>query len=210
MRRDRQCRRLYAYVDRLLDALAAADLPVIEVHLSNIFRRGGIPPSLLCLADRARRGCGFGGFGYELALEAAAQLWTSPRELNSPDTRHDADEEAFRHRSSTSGRQLANVLAGSGLSEIEYAAATCRIRVGKTHAAHGGRPGAASRPQRLDARIDDSRREGRTGATEAETFADHPGLLTSPMVGVVYTSPEPAAPPFVQSAIRWPWATRCC
>ena len=33
--------------------------------------------------------------------------------------------------------------------------------------------------------------------SEAEALADHPGLLTSPMVGIVYTSPEPSAAPFV-------------
>ena len=34
--------------------------------------------------------------------------------------------------------------------------------------------------------------------SEAEALAEHPGLLKSPMVGVVYVSPEPSAPAFVK------------
>jgi 3-dehydroquinate dehydratase II len=58
----------------VLDALNAADLPVIEVHLSNIFRRERFRHhSYVSLA--ARGGIfGLGPQGYELALEALASL----------------------------------------------------------------------------------------------------------------------------------------
>jgi 3-dehydroquinate dehydratase-2 len=58
----------------LLDALAMIDMPVIEVHLSNIFRRESFRQHsyVSTLADGMV--CGFGGFGYEMALEAAAHL----------------------------------------------------------------------------------------------------------------------------------------
>ena len=58
----------------ILDALNAADLPVIEVHLSNIFRRERFRHhSYVSLA--ARGGIfGLGPHGYELALEALANL----------------------------------------------------------------------------------------------------------------------------------------
>jgi 3-dehydroquinate dehydratase II len=58
----------------VLDALNAADLPVIEVHLSNIFRREHFRHhSYVSLA--ARGGIfGLGPQGYELALEALASL----------------------------------------------------------------------------------------------------------------------------------------
>lgn len=58
----------------LLDALLAAGLPVIEVHLSNIYRREAFRRH--SYVNQAARGtiCGFGGFGYVLALEAMAQL----------------------------------------------------------------------------------------------------------------------------------------
>ncbi len=58
----------------ILDALNAADLPVIEVHLSNIFKREAFRHhSYVSLA--ARGGIfGLGPHGYELALEALANL----------------------------------------------------------------------------------------------------------------------------------------
>jgi 3-dehydroquinate dehydratase-2 len=58
----------------ILDALNAADLPVIEVHLSNIFRREAFRHH--SYVSFAARGviCGLGPHGYELALEALASL----------------------------------------------------------------------------------------------------------------------------------------
>ena len=58
----------------LLDALSAAELPVIEVHLSNIFRRETFRHhSYVSLAANGVI-CGFGAQGYELALDAIASL----------------------------------------------------------------------------------------------------------------------------------------
>ena len=58
----------------VLDALQASELPVIEVHLSNIFRREGFRHhSYVSLAARGVI-CGLGPLGYELALEAVAAL----------------------------------------------------------------------------------------------------------------------------------------
>lgn len=58
----------------VLDALQAAALPVIEVHLSNIFRRESFRHhSYVSLAARGVI-CGLGVKGYELALEAMAEL----------------------------------------------------------------------------------------------------------------------------------------
>ncbi len=58
----------------ILDALNLSDVPVIEVHLSNIFRRE--PFRQESFVSRAAEGmiCGFGGHGYQLAIEAMARL----------------------------------------------------------------------------------------------------------------------------------------
>lgn len=64
----------------LLDALLACDVPVIEVHLSNILQRDDFRHH--SYVSKAARGliCGFGGFGYEMALEAAARMLETTRE----------------------------------------------------------------------------------------------------------------------------------
>ena len=58
----------------ILDALLAAELPVVEVHLSNIFRREEFRRH--SYVARAAQGviCGLGAHGYILALEAMARL----------------------------------------------------------------------------------------------------------------------------------------
>jgi len=58
----------------ILDALQAAGLPVIEVHLSNIFRREEFRHNSYVSQVASGLVCGFGGLGYSLALEAIAQL----------------------------------------------------------------------------------------------------------------------------------------
>jgi 3-dehydroquinate dehydratase-2 len=56
------------------DAVAALPVPVIEVHLSNIYAREGF--RRLSLLGQVTRGSivGFGPLGYVLALDAAAHL----------------------------------------------------------------------------------------------------------------------------------------
>ncbi len=58
----------------ILDALRACGVPVIEVHLSNIFGRE--PYRHHSYVSEAATGiiCGFGGAGYTMALEAMARL----------------------------------------------------------------------------------------------------------------------------------------
>ena len=79
-------------------------------------------------------------------------------------------------------RELSRLLAETGLDEIEYAGPDWRVRVVRRGA---GPPAAGA--------------AGESPVTEAiETLADHPGLLKSPMVGVVFTSADPATPPFAR------------
>lgn len=57
----------------LLDALKTLDLPIAEVHITNIHRRDPLyQHSLISLAATGVI-CGFGAFGYELAIRAVAQ-----------------------------------------------------------------------------------------------------------------------------------------
>lgn len=58
----------------LLDALKAVELPVIEVHISNIHRREQFRHN--SLISQAARGviCGLGAHGYLLALDAIARI----------------------------------------------------------------------------------------------------------------------------------------
>ena len=58
----------------LLDALLATGIPIVEVHLSNTFRRE--PFRHHSYVSRAATGviCGFGLHGYLLALDAMARL----------------------------------------------------------------------------------------------------------------------------------------
>lgn len=56
----------------IFDALSACDVPIVEVHLSNIFARE--PFRHQSYISKTAKGviCGFGGLGYELAIEALA------------------------------------------------------------------------------------------------------------------------------------------
>ena len=58
----------------LLDALLASDIPTVEVHLSNIGQREAFRHH--SYVSRAADGviCGLGAKGYELAVEALADL----------------------------------------------------------------------------------------------------------------------------------------
>ncbi len=58
----------------ILDALLAADVPTVEVHLSNIHRREGFRRR--SLVSKAATGviCGLGARGYALAINALAEL----------------------------------------------------------------------------------------------------------------------------------------
>ena len=58
----------------VLDALQASDLPVIEVHLSNIFRREAFRQHSYVSLAATGVICGLGAKGYELALEAMADI----------------------------------------------------------------------------------------------------------------------------------------
>ncbi|MBM3489130.1 MAG: acetyl-CoA carboxylase biotin carboxyl carrier protein [Alphaproteobacteria bacterium] len=88
-------------------------------------------------------------------------------------------------------RELAALLAETGLSEIEVADKDHRLRVARQAAPVAFTQAAPTVP---------GHRPG-NGAEPAAPVqpGNHPGALTSPMVGTVYLSPEPDKPPFVRA-----------
>ncbi len=88
-------------------------------------------------------------------------------------------------------RALADILTETGLTEIEVAEKDSRIRVVRapamTQAAFAPGPAAAGpAPSVL-----------RPAAEPELDLSQHPGAVTSPMVGIAFLTPEPGAPPFV-------------
>jgi len=57
----------------ILDAILAADIPCVEVHLSNIFQREEFRHHSYISAASVGVICGFGVKSYELAIEALAE-----------------------------------------------------------------------------------------------------------------------------------------
>lgn len=62
----------------ILDALQAVSLPIIEVHLSNIFRRDEFRQHSYVSLAATGVICGLGGKGYELAVDAMAEILARP------------------------------------------------------------------------------------------------------------------------------------
>ena len=84
-------------------------------------------------------------------------------------------------------RRLAGIMDETGLTEIEVGSETFSIRVAK-----GGTLVAAPAPAAAAGAA-----SGAAPVETASSAADHPGVVTSPMVGVAYTSAEPGTPAFV-------------
>ncbi|MBI3445298.1 MAG: acetyl-CoA carboxylase biotin carboxyl carrier protein [Magnetospirillum sp.] len=84
-------------------------------------------------------------------------------------------------------RTLAALLDETNLTEIEYGHGEMRIRVARQAApvaVHHAPAVASAHPSAMPAQA-------------AATDADHPGAVTSPMVGVAYLAPEPGSAKFV-------------
>jgi len=84
-------------------------------------------------------------------------------------------------------RTLAALLDETNLTEIEYGVGETRIRVARAAApvAYAHAPAPAGLPV------------AQPGQAGSAAEVDHPGALTSPMVGVAYMAPEPGAAKFI-------------
>jgi acetyl-CoA carboxylase biotin carboxyl carrier protein len=88
-------------------------------------------------------------------------------------------------------RDLAKLLDETGLTEIEFERDGVSIRVAR----HTG-GSAGGRPRPVDAQP--ATTAIAPPADPALVPAQHPGVVTSPMVGTAYLSAEPGARPFVE------------
>ena len=90
-------------------------------------------------------------------------------------------------------RELAALLDETGLTEIEYERGGMRVRV-------------ARRPQAVvstvPTRVVADAAAAPVPATPGGDPANHPGVVTSPMVGTAYRGPEPGARPYVEVGTR--------
>ena len=89
-------------------------------------------------------------------------------------------------------RTLANLLNETDLTEIEYSLDGLNVRVTRNLTVEAAIPQAApmsahAAPVAVPV----------AEATPDEIDKNHPGILTSPMVGTVYTSPDPDSPTFI-------------
>jgi acetyl-CoA carboxylase biotin carboxyl carrier protein len=91
---------------------------------------------------------------------------------------------------------LAELLARTGLTEIEICQGDARIRVARQVATSVEYVQAAPPPPSVASAAASA--QVAEGATAAITDAAHPGTVTSPMVGTVYLFPEPGAAAFVR------------
>ena len=84
-------------------------------------------------------------------------------------------------------RELAKLLDETGLTEIEYQRDGTSIRVARHAAAPAGRTFIAEAQPALPP----------SAAAASADLAQHPGAITSPMVGTAYLASAPGAKPFI-------------
>ena len=89
-------------------------------------------------------------------------------------------------------RELAELLNETGLTEIEVQSGGQRVRVSRGATAIAAPMAAAAAPAANSA----PRAAAAVEASEVN-FSNHPGAVTSPMVGTAYRASEPGARPFV-------------
>ena len=90
-------------------------------------------------------------------------------------------------------RELARLLDETGLTEIEFERNGQRVRVARQPQM------TAAVPMRPATSIEEALPSLDAGTADP---ANHPGVVTSPMVGTAYVAPEPGARPFVEVGSR--------
>jgi acetyl-CoA carboxylase biotin carboxyl carrier protein len=93
-------------------------------------------------------------------------------------------------------RELAKLLEETGLTEIEFERDGARVKVAR----RARRPAAAASGAASAAAMPSAGRVAVDGGPA--DLSDHPGLVTSPMVGIAYLGPEPGARAYVEIGSR--------
>lgn len=96
-------------------------------------------------------------------------------------------------------RQLAELLDETGLTEIEVAEGEKMIRVGKGAPVAAGQaaPTHVVPNAHMMMPSDPAIPQVPSLSAPSQVAANHPGAVTSPMVGTAYTAAEPGATPFI-------------
>jgi acetyl-CoA carboxylase biotin carboxyl carrier protein len=94
-------------------------------------------------------------------------------------------------------RELAQMVAETGLTEIEVEKGDLRIRVAKTVTASVSAPAAQAAAPAPAAVVAPPPSPASEAAAAAKSAASHPGAVLSPMVGTAYRKPSPDAKAFV-------------
>jgi acetyl-CoA carboxylase biotin carboxyl carrier protein len=96
-------------------------------------------------------------------------------------------------------RKLAELLDETDLTEIEVAEGEQSIRISRgQNIVAGSAPAVAPQPAAAIASDPTIPQQANTEAQSATISQDHPGAVTSPMVGTAYLQPEPDSPSFAE------------
>jgi len=94
-------------------------------------------------------------------------------------------------------RELALLLDETSLTEIEIERAGLRVRVARNISIAAAMPASIAPVAHAPV----AAASGAAAAPVAD-FANHPGVVPSPMVGTAYFAPEPGAKPFIEVGAR--------
>jgi len=97
-------------------------------------------------------------------------------------------------------RDLAEIMADTGLTELELSQGESALRLSRLTGAPA--PVYAAAPVAAPAPAAAAAAPTAAPVVAAPDAASHPGTVTSPMVGTIYMSPQPDAPPFVTVGSR--------
>jgi len=95
-------------------------------------------------------------------------------------------------------RELALLLDETSLTEIEIERAGLRVRVARNISIAAAMPASIAPVAHAPV----AAASGAAAAAPVADFANHPGVVPSPMVGTAYFAPEPGAKPFIEVGAR--------